>query len=109
MATALDSDIKFLPGVGERRAALLNKELGVYTFGDLLYYFPFRYIDRTKVFKIAEVGGEVPAYIQIRALVGGLASEGQGRKQPLRVSVTDGTVLAELVWLQDAKRLEKRL
>ncbi len=109
MAGVLDYDIKYLPGVGERRAALLVSELNVRTFGDLLYYFPFRYIDRTRLFRIGEIGGEVPAYIQIRARITGMAYEGEGRKRRLRVFASDGTGTADLVWFSGTKWIEKRL
>ena len=51
----LDNDIKFVPGVGEARARLLDKELGIRTVGDLLNHFPFRYIDRTRIYRIGEI------------------------------------------------------
>ena len=51
----LDSEIKFLPGVGPKRALLLEKELGVRTFRDLLYTFPFRYVDRSRFYAISEI------------------------------------------------------
>lgn len=109
MAGALEYNIKFLAGVGERRAALMDKELGIRTYGDLLYYFPFRYVDRTKVYRIADVGGDAPAYIQIRARVTGMAYEGEGRKRRLRVFTSDGTGNADLVWFQGAGWIEKRI
>ena len=109
MAGVLDYDIKYLPGVGERRAALLVSELNVRTFGDLLYYFPFRYIDRTRLFRIGEIGCEVPVYIQIRARITGMAYEGEGRKRRLRVFASDGTGTADLVWFSGTKWIEKRL
>lgn len=109
MAGVLDYDIKYLPGVGERRAALLASELNVRTFGDLLYYFPFRYIDRTRVFRIGEIGSEVPAYIQIRARITGMTYEGEGRKRRLRVFASDGTGSADLVWFSGTKWIEKRI
>lgn len=107
--SVLDYDIKFLAGVGEKRASLLTKELGIRTFGDLLYYFPFRYVDRTRVFRIGELGGELPAYIQIRARVTGMAYEGEGRKRRLRVAVSDGSGIANLVWFSGAKWVEKQI
>ena len=107
--SVLDYDIKFLAGVGEKRASLLSKELGICTFGDLLYYFPFRYVDRTRVFRIGELGGELPAYIQIRARVTGMAYEGEGRKRRLRVAVSDGSGIADLVWFSGAKWVEKQI
>ena len=96
MATVLDYDIKFLPGVGEKRAGVLARELGIRTFGDLLYYFPFRYVDRTKLFRIGDIGPDAPAYIQVRARVTGMAYEGEGRKRRLRVFVSDGSGTADL-------------
>ena len=107
--SVLDYDIKFLAGVGEKRASLLSKELGIRTFGDLLYYFPFRYVDRTRVFRIGELGGELPAYIQIRARVTGMAYEGEGRKRRLRVAVSNGSGIADLVWFSGAKWVEKQI
>jgi ATP-dependent DNA helicase RecG len=53
MAEFLDQEIKFLPGVGPKKAELLDKELKIKTFRDLIYYFPFKYIDRTKFYKIS--------------------------------------------------------
>ena len=53
MSNILDRDIKYLPGIGEKRAALLDKELGIRTFRDMLYTFPYRYIDRSRVYSIS--------------------------------------------------------
>ena len=108
MASFLDNDIKFLRGVGERRALLLQKELGIATLRDLLYYFPFRYIDRTKVYRIAEVRDDGQTYIQIRARIEGLSMQGGGRKRLVAV-VSDGSGMAELVWFSGIKWIEKRL
>ena len=108
MASFLDNDIKFLRGVGERRALLLQKELGIATLRDLLYYFPFRYIDRTKVYRIAEVRDDGQTYIQIRARIEGLSMQGGGRKRLVAV-VSDSSGMAELVWFSGIKWIEKRL
>ena len=64
-AEILNNEIKFLPGVGPKRAGLLNSELNIYCFEDLLYYFPYKYIDRTKFYKINEIHPDLP-YIQIK-------------------------------------------
>lgn len=109
MAGVLDYDIKFLPGVGERRAELLGRELNIHTYGDLLYYFPFRYVDRTRVYRIGEIGGDVPSHIQIRARVTGMAYEGEGRKRRLRVFASDGTGSADMVWFSGTKWIESRI
>ena len=58
-------DIKFLPGVGPKKAELFNKELKIFSFEDLLYYFPYKYIDRSRTYKIKEIDGNMP-YIQLR-------------------------------------------
>jgi len=55
MANPLQTDIKFLTGVGPKRADLLNRELNIHTFEDLIYHFPYRYIDRTRFYKITEI------------------------------------------------------
>lgn len=109
MAAALDYDIKFLAGVGERRAELLGKELGIHTYRDLLYYFPFRYVDRTRIYRIGEIGGDLPSYIQIRARVTGMTYEGEGHKRRLRVFASDGTGAADMVWFSGTKWIEKRI
>ena len=64
----LTSDIKFLKGVGSTRAEVLQKELGIFRFNDLLNYFPFRYVDRSKFFKISEIDSD-SSYIQIKVNV----------------------------------------
>ena len=57
MNLILDTDIKYLPGIGPKRAAMLEKEIGVRTFRDMLYYFPFRWIDKSKVYPISSIAG----------------------------------------------------
>ena len=69
----LDNDIKYVGGVGEARARLLDKELGIRTLGDMLSHYPFRYIDRTKVYRIAEITEGAPTLLQVRARITGVA------------------------------------
>ncbi len=109
MSTALEYDIKFLQGVGEKRAALLDKELGIRTFGDLLYYFPFRYVDRTKIYRIADITEESGTYIQIKARIKGISYQGAGAKSRLVAMVADGSGIAELLWFKGVKWMEKHL
>jgi ATP-dependent DNA helicase RecG len=110
MTTFLDNDIKYLAGVGEQRAALLGKELGIHTLGDLLYYFPFRYIDRTKIYRIADVTEDNDeAFIQIKARIQTKNLIEVSRKQRLSVMVADGSGVTELVWFRGVKWIEKRL
>ncbi len=105
----LNNEIKFLPGVGERRAKLLEKELGIRTVGDLLYTFPFRYIDRTRIYRIDEIKDDAAAYIQLRARVEGMQVVGAGPKKRFRVLVSDGSGRAELVWFKGIPWIQKRL
>ena len=106
----LDNDIKYVPGVGEARAKLLDRELGIRTLGDMLRHFPFRYIDRTRIYRIAEITDAAGlAYVQFRARVMGVAYAGEGRRRRFTVSVQDATGTAELVWFQGIKWIEKRI
>ncbi len=105
----LNNDIKFLSGVGGQRAELLGKELGIRTLGDLLYYFPFRYIDRTRIYRIAEIRDDSLSYIQLKARITGFSHVGAGRKARFSAFISDGSGTAELVWFQGIKWIEKRL
>ena len=105
----LKSDIKYVTGVGEARARLLDKELGIRTVGDLLDHFPFRYIDRTRIYRISEITDDAPTLVQLRARVTGTAYAGTGRKRRFTAFVQDTTGQAELVWFQGIKWIEKRV
>ena len=103
-------DIKFLSGVGEKRAKLLASEAGIHSVGDLLHYYPYRYIDRTKIFRISELSEENSnAHIQLRGRVVGFAYLGEGPKKRLSVSLSDGSGVAELLWFQRTSWIEKQL
>ncbi len=108
MERILDNEVKFVAGVGEARAKLLERELGIRTVGDLLSHYPFRYIDRTKTYRISEITEEV-SLVQFRARVTGTAYAGAGRKRRFTVFVSDPTGSAELVWFQGIKWIEKRI
>lgn len=105
----LSSDIKFVAGVGEARAKLLDKELGIRTLGDMLRHYPFRYIDRTRVYRIGEITDDAPALLQFRARVTGVAYAGTERKRRFTAYVQDATGSAELVWFHSIKWIEKRV
>ena len=108
MADFLDNSVKFVPGVGEARAKLLEKELGIFTIGDLLRHYPFRYIDRTRIYRIAEVNESMDSsLVQIRARVTGVGYAGTGRKQRFSAFVSDASGSAELTWFQGIKWIEK--
>jgi ATP-dependent DNA helicase RecG len=102
MTGFLDQDIKFLPGVGPKRAELLAKELKIKTFGDLVYYFPYKYIDRTKFYRISEVHAQMP-YIQIKGKIRSMDTVGTGHKQRLTARFYDDSGSIELVWFQSVK------
>ncbi|MFR9523763.1 MAG: ATP-dependent DNA helicase RecG [Rikenellaceae bacterium] len=105
----LESDIKFVAGVGEARSKLLDKELGIRTLGDMLYYFPFRYIDRTHIYPIAQVGTSDQSLVQIRARVVGVSYMGEGAKRRFVVMVSDKSGTAELIWFKGIKWIEKQV
>ena len=105
----LESNIQFVPGVGEARAKLLDQELHVRTVGDMLRHFPTRYIDRTKIYRIAKITEGAPALVQFRGRVVGVSYAGEGRKRRFTVRVQDPSGSAELVWFQGIKWIEKRI
>jgi ATP-dependent DNA helicase RecG len=102
MSGLLSQEIKFLPGVGPRKALILNQELKVFTLGDLIYYFPYKYVDRTKFYLIREISGDLP-YIQVKGRITGMELLGAGRNQRLVAYFTDGTAILELIWFQGIK------
>ena len=108
MGNVLNNSVKYITGVGEARAKLLEKELGIITIGDLLRHYPFRYIDRTKIYRIADVNEQMTSsLVQIRARVTGVAYAGTGRKQRFTAYVSDSSGSAELTWFQGIKWIEK--
>jgi ATP-dependent DNA helicase RecG len=98
-ASILDRDIKFLPGVGPARAELLKKELVINTLGDLLYFFPYKHVDRTKFYNISEVSGNLP-YIRVEGKITGRDIYGAGRNKRLTAHLSDGTGSLELIWFR---------
>ncbi len=105
----LHSDIKFVAGVGEARAKLLDRELHIRTFGDMLYHFPFRYIDRTQIYAIAQVATSEQSLVQIRARVVGVSYMGEGAKRRYIVTVADKSGTAELLWFKGISWIEKQI
>jgi ATP-dependent DNA helicase RecG len=98
----LDTDITYLPGVGPKKADLLNKELNIFTFRDLLYYFPYKYIDRTRFYKISELDPELP-FVQIKGIIKGYSTEGHGPGKRLVADFQDETGTIKLVWFKGGK------
>jgi len=98
----LQQDIQFLQGVGPKRAELLRDELNIKTFEDLLTHYPFRYVDRSRFYRVSEVTSDMP-FIQIRGRIHGYASIGKGRGKRLVADFRDETGRLELVWFKGAK------
>ena len=110
MTQVLANDIKYVAGVGEARARLLDRELGIRTIRDLLNHFPFRYIDRTRIYAISEVTEAAQlTYVQVRARIVSVAYIGEGRKKRFTAYAQDGSGTAELTWFQGIKWIEKRI
>ena len=97
-------DIKYLTGVGPQRASLLGKELGIYTLHDLLYYFPYKYVDRSRIYTIHEIDASMP-YIQLKGEIVSFETAGEGRGRRLIAHFTDGSGFVDLVWFQGIKYL----
>ena len=100
-------DIQYLSGVGPQRAALFNSELDIYTLKDLLYFFPYKYVDRSRIYLIRELTGTMP-YIQLRGRIIGFEKAGEGRKQRLIAHFSDGTGVVDLVWFKGVKYIASR-
>ena len=98
----LDTNITYLTGVGPKRAELLAKELSINTFRDLLYYFPFKYIDRTRFYKIAEMDTDLP-FVQIKGKIKGYSTEGHGTGKRLVADFQDETGIIKLIWFKGAR------
>ncbi|AOM77597.1 ATP-dependent DNA helicase RecG [Pedobacter steynii] len=107
-AATLDTTIEYLKGVGPKRAELLQKELRIYTYDDLLNYFPFRYIDRTRFYKINELDTDLP-YVQILGRITGKEQIGEKHKKRIVARLTDETGSIELVWFQSLKWVDENV
>lgn len=101
------TSIQYLTGVGQSRAALFNKELNIHTLHDLLYYFPYKHIDRSRLYHINEIDGNMP-YIQLRGRILSYETVGTGRKMRLIGHFSDGTGFIDLVWFQFGNYIQKK-
>ena len=102
----LDQDIKYLKGVGPQRAELLARELAVRTVGDLLTYYPYKYVDRSRFYRIAEINGNMP-YVQLLGEILSFESFGEGRKSRLVAHFSDGTGVIDLVWFRNVRQMAR--
>ncbi|MBO5180475.1 MAG: ATP-dependent DNA helicase RecG [Paraprevotella sp.] len=107
MYDILQQDITYLPGVGPQRAKLLKDELHVSTLHDLLYYFPYKHIDRTRLYYIHELTADMP-YVQLKGQILSFETEGEGRKRRLVAHFSDGHGVVDLVWFQGIKYVASR-
>ena len=99
----LDQDIMYLPGVGPNRKKMLSKELGIETYGDLLEYYPYKYVDRSKVYTVHELTGDMP-FVQVVGRILSFETFEMGpRKERVVAHFTDGTGIMDLVWFNGGK------
>ena len=104
----LNTPIEYLKSVGPQRADLLKKELRIFNYSNLLTYYPFRYVDRTKFYKVKEINADLP-YVQLRGKITHTEMVGVKRAQRFVATFTDGTGKLELVWFQGAKWIGEKI
>ena len=103
MTDILQQDIMYLPGVGPNRKKILSAELGIETFGDLLEYYPYKYVDRSKIYKVSELTGDMP-FVQVVGHILSFESFDMGpRKERVVAHFSDGTGIMDLVWFNGGK------
>ena len=95
-------EIKFLPGVGPKKAELFNKELGIKSVEDLLRHYPYKYVDRSRFYLLHEISEEMP-FIQVKGQILKFEKTGEGRNERLTAIFSDGRETIELVWFKGAK------
>ena len=98
----LDTPIEYLKGVGPKRAEMLRAEVDIHTFRDLLEYYPFRYIDRSRFYAISEVRGDMP-YVQLKGRISNIQLHGRQRTNRMTAELRDQTGTLELVWFRGFK------
>lgn len=107
MVDILSTKIEFLKGIGPKRAELLNKELGVFTFGDMLEYYPFRYVDKSRIHKVCEICDDT-VYYQLVGTVSNIQSFGSPRTTRMTAVFSDETGSIELVWFKGFKWIKDK-
>ena len=108
MASVFETNIEYLKGVGPQKAQLLNKELKIFTFGDLIQYYPFRYEDRTKIYQIKDITSDVKS-LQIKGKITRVDVIGLPKKQRLVAKIRDESGEIELVWFKGINWIKKTL
>lgn len=104
----LDTPIEYLKGVGPARAEMLRKEADIRTFGDLLHYYPFRYVDRSKFYSVSEINSD-SAWLQLKGKITGMQTIGTGRTARLVMTFRDHTGETELVFFQGLKWIKEKV
>lgn len=100
------TEIKYLQGVGPQRAELLEKEIGIRTMGDMLNYYPYRYVDRSKIYRICDIDGNMP-HVQLCGEITLMEELGEGRNKRIVGKFSDGTGFVELTWFKGLKFVSK--
>jgi ATP-dependent DNA helicase RecG len=106
MSNFFQTKLEYLRGVGVQRAQLLGKELGIFTYGDLIQRYPFRYLDRTQFYNVVDLHEDLP-YVQVKGILRGREVIGEGPKKRLVAKVGDASGELEVVWFKGVNFLEK--
>lgn len=108
MSQFFDTKIEFLKGIGPQKASLLGKDFGIFTFGDFIQIFPFRYEDKTQFYKINQLKTDLPN-VQVRGRIVNAATSGVGHKERLNVKFRDETGEVELIWFKGVNWVKKNI
>ena len=107
MSSILDQDILFLPSVGPKTKEILSKELGIRSYGDLLEYYPYKYVDRSKIFHISELTSDMP-FVQLKGKILSYEEVDIGKRNKMLVAhFSDGYGVVDLVWFRSAQYIIK--
>ena len=106
--TFLNTPIEYLKGVGPQKAEMLKKELQIFKYSDLLSFYPFRYVDRTKFYKIKDINSDLP-FVQLRGKITHTKMLGTKRAQRFVATLTDDTGQLELIWFQGSKWMFEKI
>jgi ATP-dependent DNA helicase RecG len=108
MSDLLSTPIEYLKSVGPQRGAILRKEAGIFTFGDLLTYYPFRYVDKTSFQKISDIA-HLEGFVQLKGKITSIREVATGRIKRLEARLEDGSGSIDLVWFKGAKWIKPKI
>lgn len=108
MYDVLSQDVKYLKGIGPVKSDVLRTEMNISSLRDMLYFFPYKYVDRSRIYKIGEMAGEMP-YVQLRGRFVRMSEEGEGRKRRLLAVFGDGSGFLDVTWFRGLKGIKKGL